>query len=185
AGSKNMQDTSPTQYAHPVVRQEWLDLHTEPILEPDLPIVDAHHHLWSRPHGRYELPELRQDLGSGHNVVATVYIECGSRYRTDGPEALRSVGETEFAAGVATGHAQAGGQGCRMCAGISGYVDLLQGRDAGQVLDAHIAAGKGHFKGIRNISAWHADPAARGSLAMPPPGLLLDRSFQEGFACLG
>jgi L-fuconolactonase len=179
-----MQDTPPNQFAHPVVRQDWLDLHAEPILEPDLPIVDAHHHLWSRPHGRYELPELRQDLSSGHNVIGTVYIECGSRYRTDGPEALRPVGETEFAAGVAAEHAQAGREGCRVCAGIIGYADLLQGESVGQVLDAHIAAGKGHFKGVRNISAWHADPAARGSLATPPPGLLLDRSFQDGYACL-
>ncbi len=75
----------------------------ETILEPDLPIIDPHHHLWDRPssapglpraeHGfdkvtrlspRYLLDELLADLESGHNVRATVFVQCGAMYRADG-----------------------------------------------------------------------------------------------------
>jgi hypothetical protein len=75
----------------------WLDLVHEEILQPELPIVDPHHHLWNHPKERYLVEELHQDTGAGHNVVATVYVDCLSGYRTDGPEAMRPVGETEFA----------------------------------------------------------------------------------------
>src|SRR5689334_2782891 len=73
----------------------------EEILEPDLPIIDPHHHLWLKPGHPYLLPDLLLDVGSGHNVIATVYVEASSMYRADGPEHLRCVGETEFANGAA------------------------------------------------------------------------------------
>ena len=88
--------------SHLPVRQEWLDRRREEIIEPDLAIVDPHHHLVDRPEtGRYLLPELLADLRSGHNVTATVYLEWLSMYRATGPAELRPVGEIEFAAGVA------------------------------------------------------------------------------------
>ena len=34
---------------HLPVRPEWLDRRREEIIEPDLPIVDPHHHLVDRP----------------------------------------------------------------------------------------------------------------------------------------
>ncbi|HEV3374016.1 MAG TPA: hypothetical protein VG145_15835, partial [Xanthobacteraceae bacterium] len=83
------------------VRQDWLDRHKEPILEPELPIVDPHHHLWDRPGWRYLLDELLADAGSGHNIVATVYVQARSMLRASGPQELRPVGETEFVNGVA------------------------------------------------------------------------------------
>jgi L-fuconolactonase len=83
------------------IRREWLDGRKEPILEPELPIIDPHHHLWQRPGWRYLLEDLLLDTGSGHNIVATVYMEAGSMYRERGPEELRPVGEVEFANGVA------------------------------------------------------------------------------------
>ena len=87
---------------HLPVRQEWLDRRREEIIEPDLPIVDPHHHLVDRPEtGRYLLPELLADLGSGHNITATVYLEWLSMYRATGLAELRPVGEIEFANGVA------------------------------------------------------------------------------------
>src|SRR5947209_17863264 len=87
---------------HLPVRQEWLDRRREEIIEPDLPIVDPHHHLVDRPEtGRYLLPELLADLGSGHNITATVYLEWLSMYRATGVAELRPVGEIEFANGVA------------------------------------------------------------------------------------
>ena len=81
------------------IDQAWLSRCTEEILEPALPIVDPHHHLWEWT--RYMVPELLKDLASGHNVRATVFMETGAWYRKEGPEHLRAVGETEFVAGVA------------------------------------------------------------------------------------
>src|SRR5437660_11625078 len=68
----------------------------EAILEPDLPIVDPHHHLWDHANHRYLLDELLADTGSGHNITATVYIDCRSMYRADGPAEIRPRGETQF-----------------------------------------------------------------------------------------
>jgi L-fuconolactonase len=79
----------------------WPALVDEEIVQPELAICDPHHHLWDHPKERYLVEELHQDTGAGHNVVATVYVDCMSGYRTDGPEALRPVGETEFALGRA------------------------------------------------------------------------------------
>ena len=73
----------------------------EPILEPELPIIDTHHHLWDRGGWTYLLPELLADLNTGHNIVATVFEECRSMYRANGPVEMRPVGEVEFVAGIA------------------------------------------------------------------------------------
>src|SRR5438105_2831053 len=78
------------------VRQDWLAKRTEQILEPGLPIIDPHHHLWDAPRYRYMFPELLADLGSGHNIVATMYEQAREMYRADGPEDLKSLGQTEF-----------------------------------------------------------------------------------------
>jgi hypothetical protein len=69
------------------VNDDWLRQHDEPVLEPDLPIVDPHHHLWDRD-SRYLLDELLDDVDSGHNVRATVFIQCRSMYRAGGPAEL-------------------------------------------------------------------------------------------------
>src|SRR5262252_9121403 len=99
------------------VNEDWLRLHDEPVLEPDLPIVDPHHHLWDRD-SRYLLDELLDDVNTGHNVRATVFIQCRSMYRADGPEALQPVGETEFVNGVAAMSASGHYGPTRVCAGI-------------------------------------------------------------------
>jgi L-fuconolactonase len=166
---------------HFPVRPDWLALHEETALEPDLPVIDPHHHLWDRPENPYLVPDLLADLGGGHRIVATVFAECGARYRADGPVELRPVGETAFAAAAAT---TAGPHGTRICAGIIGHADLRLGDAVEPVLRAHLAAGGGRFRGIRQISAWHADPAARASLASPPPGLLADPGVRRGAAVL-
>src|SRR4051794_41540334 len=96
----------------------------EPALDPELPIVDPHHHPWQRADHRYFLDELLADLNTGHNVVATVFLECRSMSRTDGPIELRPVGETEFVAGIAA-MSDSGAYGkARVAAGIVGYADL-------------------------------------------------------------
>ena len=88
----------------------WLAQETpETVLEPDLPIVDAHHHLWNVPSrwGTYTLEDLWADTDSGHNVEKTVFIDARSGYRADGPEHLKPVGETEFIVTVAEESAKA------------------------------------------------------------------------------
>jgi hypothetical protein len=81
-------------------RQDWLDKRHEEIIEPGLPIIDPHHHLWDRPGYRYLFPELLADVGSGHNIRATCYEQAREMYRADGPDELKSLGETEFVSGV-------------------------------------------------------------------------------------
>jgi predicted TIM-barrel fold metal-dependent hydrolase len=169
-------------YADP--REAWLALRTEEVIDPARPIVDPHHHLWDRGGQRYLIEEMSQDIAAGHNVIATVYVEARSMYRADGPDALRPVGEVEFANGAAAMSASGGYGPAAICAGIVGHVNLLLGEGAGAVLDAEIAAGNGRFRGIRHSSAWDADADVAGMYAMRPKGLLLDPTFRKGLACL-
>ena len=171
----------PQAYPHPHVNEAWLDKLREDILEPALPIVDAHHHLWERPSGRYLLEDLRADLAAGHNVQATVFIQCGFAYRKDGPEELRPVGETEFIAAIA---AQAEAAGVRACAGIVGYCDFRLGERIDAVLEAHVQAGGGRFKGIRQSAGWDA-VIIMTTTSPAPRGLLLDPAFRLGLGRLG
>jgi predicted TIM-barrel fold metal-dependent hydrolase len=180
-----MSISADTPNPHFAVRPEWLALHDEPALEPERPIVDAHHHLWDRRESRYFFFDLLDDLDSGHNIVATVFMECGAMYRKDGPEEERPLGETEFANGAAAMSASGAYGDCRICAGIIGFADLRLGNRVTPVLEKHIAAGGHRFRGVRQISAWHRDPAARGSLASPPPGLLMEPQFRLGLAAVG
>src|SRR5215469_14797168 len=122
-----MQTTAPgaVTSVHLPVRHDWFDRRREEIIEPDLPIVDPHHHLVDRPEtGRYLLPDLLADTGSGHNITATVYLEWLSMYRAQGPVELRQVGEVEFANGVAAMAASGTYANTQVCAGIVGLADL-------------------------------------------------------------
>src|SRR5947209_1058641 len=178
---------------------------TEQILEPELPIVDPHHHLWDRPRGilrnlppsdhgfmdiinqipRYLLDELLADLNIGHNIRATVYMECGAMYRADGPEALRCVGETEFVNGVAAMTASGLYGDVRACAAIVGHADLRLGAAVEEGLRAHLAAAGGRFRGVRQSASWDEDPKVLGPLAgRVPAGLYRDATFRDGFALL-
>src|ERR1700722_4322113 len=157
-------------YADP--RQDWLAQYSEEIIDPSRPIVDPHHHLWDRGGQRYLIEDISADIGSGHNIIATVYVEARSMYRANGPEALRVVGEVEFANGAAAMSASGGYGPARICAGIVGHADLLRGDGARAVLEAEIAAGNGRFRGIRHSSAWDADPDVAHMYATRPKGLL-------------
>ncbi len=166
------------------VRDEWLARRVETVLEPELPIVDPHHHLWERAGWNYMLDDLLVDTGSGHNIVGTVFVQCRSMHRADGPEAFRPVGETEFVNGVAAMSASGGYGPARICAGIVGHADLRNGAATDAVLEAHIRAGGGRFRGIRHITAWDGDPELMNPAYAPPPGLMFDAAFRQGFACL-
>jgi predicted TIM-barrel fold metal-dependent hydrolase len=166
------------------IREDWLAQWDEAILEPDLPIVDPHHHLWDRPGWRYLLEEFLADLNSGHHILASVFVQCRSMYRRDGPEELRPLGETEFVNGVAAMSASGGYGAARICAGIVGHADLRLGARVEDVLAAHVRVAGGRLRGIRHISAWDADASIMNPSYQPPPGLLADRGFREGFARL-
>jgi predicted TIM-barrel fold metal-dependent hydrolase len=146
--------------------------------------VDAHHHLWDRPGARYLLEELLQDIGSGHDIRATVYVQARSMYRAEGPEELRSLGETEFANGVAARGASGLYGPVRPCAAIVGMVDLMQGDGVAQLLERHIRAGGDRFRGVRNQTAWHASPEINSNPVPPRPGLLSEPAFRRGAARL-
>ena len=83
---------------------DWLAQTVEETREPDLPICDPHHHLWEfkteHTQPRYLLDEILEDLDAGHNIVSTVFIECGAMFKTNGPEAMKAIGETEFVRGI-------------------------------------------------------------------------------------
>ncbi|HEX2216088.1 MAG TPA: amidohydrolase family protein, partial [Xanthobacteraceae bacterium] len=176
--------TAPARSPHLPVRPDWLALYREPALEAELPIIDPHHHFYDRPGVRYLFFDLIDDLASGHNIRATVYMEARTMYRADPPQELRPVGETEFVAGMAAMGASEIYGPCRVCAGIVGHADLRLGERVGDVLDAHIAVAGGRFRGIRQIAAWHADRAANASVSAAPPGLLMDENFRKGFPAL-
>ena len=165
-------------------REAWLKLTIEAPIDPDLPICDPHHHLWDRPNDRYLLEELLEDTGGGHRIVQTVFVECKSRYKKDGPEEMQPVGETEFVQGIADQVARGQYGVTAVASGIVGYADLSLGSKVAPVLEAHIAASKNRFRGIRHISVWTASPADIMASYNAPKGLLLDPKFREGFACL-
>jgi L-fuconolactonase len=152
----------------------------EPILEPDLPVVDTHHHLWDMPGYRYLLDEFLADMNTGHKVVATVFNECRSMYRARGPQEMKPVGEIEFCAGVGA-MSDSGRYGpARICAGIVGFADLTLGDRVTAVLEAEIAAGGGRFRGVRHGAAWDDDPIIGNSHVAPGPGLHRGADFRTG-----
>ena len=168
-------------------REAWLALASpEPALEPELPIVDTHMHLWRHQTGySYFAEDYGQELRAcGHNVEASVYVECRSMYRADGPEHLKSVGETEFVANMAAAATNAGHTSSRIAAGIVGYADLLLGDRLQEALEAHIVAGGGRFRGVRQRAKWDPDPAVRGPVGADAPGQLLRPEIHRGLAKL-
>ena len=174
----------------------WLAQGKETVLEPELPICDPHHHLWDSETHRYLFPDLLEDLNSGHNVVSTLFIQCGAMYREEGPPELRSLGETEFVNGVAAMSASGFYGPGQACAGIVGFADLNLGAAVEGVLEQHIAAcggaggaggsvgRSGRFKGIRHIVAHDPSDAIRPSHTTPPPRQMGETRFREGFARL-
>ena len=154
----------------------------ELILDPDLPIIDTHHHLWVRPDHRYLLHELLADLQTGHNVVATVFLQCHAMYRANGPEEMRPIGETEFVAGIAAMSDSGGYGSTRVAAGIVGFADLTLGDRVEAVLEAQIRAGGGRFRGVRHSGNWDADPIIGNGA--PGPDVYRDAAFRAGLARL-
>ena len=169
------------QTAHIHTNDAWLGKLTEEILEPNLPIIDPHHHLWDRL-GPYFTDELLGDLASGHNIRQSVFIQCRYGYRTEGPKDLLPVGETEFVVGIAEDAAKKRPD-IKACAGIVAHANLLLGKDVQPVLDAHKDAAKGRLRGIRHITASGGD-AFSGAVPNSPLRVMYDDAFRKGFALL-
>jgi predicted TIM-barrel fold metal-dependent hydrolase len=165
-------------YLH--VRNDWLARRKEPILEPDLPIIDPHHHLWDRENWRYLLDDLLADTNSGHNILGTVFVQARAMLRADGPEEMKPLGEVEFVNGIA---AMTASGKIRACAGIVGHADLMLGGRVEPVLEA-LARASGRFRGIRHITAWDADPQVVNPGNPAVPGMLGEATFREGFKVL-
>ena len=169
------------QYRYPTPRPAWLDRLLEPILEPDLPIIDPHHHLWEQDGNPYLLDAFAADLASGHNVRATVFVQAHYGYRADGPEILRPVGETEKIAAIARA-AAARGVPARIAEGIVGFADLTLGEAVAPVIEAHMAVADGRFRGVRHSVS--RDPNFPGGIVLrpAPAGMLGERAYREGMA---
>lgn len=164
---------------------EWLQKQpVEAILDPDRAIVDTHHHLWDFPNNRYLLDELVADLQTGHNVVATVFLECQSMYRKNGPAEMRPVGETEFVAGIGAMSGSGNYGPTRVAQGIVGFADLALGERVQPVLEAHITAGGGRFRGIRYATGWDASDVIGNSHAVTAPHILRRSDVRAGLGRL-
>lgn len=179
---------SSASQSHTAVRLDWLATQREEPLDPLQPIVDAHHHLYDRPGSRYLLDDMLNDLRSGHNVLATVFVQARAMLRATGPEATKPIGETEFANGIAAMSASGAYGDVRVCDAIVGFADLRLGDAVQPVLEAHIAAAGGpvssggRFRGIRHIAAWDPDSALLNP-AYPTTETMLDTAeFRTGFA---
>ncbi len=161
-------------------RPDWLARVEEEILEPELPIIDPHHHLWDRL-GTYLTDEIAADVGSGHNVVATVFVQCRYGHAEDGPEVLRPVRETGLVMDVVR-EGQARGLETDLCAGIVGFADLMQGAAVAEALIAHEELAEGRFRGIRHITA--DEPSFDTFLPKVAPDAMQTEAFRAGLACL-
>jgi L-fuconolactonase len=164
-------------------RDAWRDQIVETPIDPELPIIDPHHHIWPKPPvpgseewGAEGLFEYMANCG--HNITATMFVESGVEHRADGPPHLACVGETEFAEGVAREAQSRGGRIDGAVAGIIAGVEMLRGGAVADVLDAHIEASP-RVHGVRSLTAWDADmPYDMGTR----PGMLVEPSFREAVA---
>jgi predicted TIM-barrel fold metal-dependent hydrolase len=174
-------ETRPTAFGRIFApRVDWLArAPAEEVIDPGLAIVDTHHHLWRAP-GRYLVDDLFADTSTGHNVEATVFVECRQGYHTTGPVELRPVGEVEFVAGLAANSDTEHSGKTRVAAAIVGYADLSLGDRVEPVLTALLEAGQGRFRGVRNSASWHQDPVIGNNHHGAGPGHYLRGEFRAG-----
>ncbi|RYD63459.1 MAG: amidohydrolase [Sphingomonadales bacterium] len=154
----------------------------EEIIDPNLPIVDPHHHLWNRGGHTYRRTQLLKDLAAGHHATRTIYVECRSRYAEDAPLAFQPVGETCFVVSESAS-AEIGDRTVQPCAGIVAHADLTLGAELEAVLDAHAAAAQSRLRGIRYSVAWDASPAIHAAYPTSP-SLLARNDVRAGLRLL-
>lgn len=175
---------------HFAVRPDWLARHDEDAIDPQRPIVDAHHHLYDRPDLRYLFDDYMADISSGHDIRASVFVQARAMLRADGPAELRAIGETEWVNGIAAMSASGLYGKARICAGIVGYADLTLGDAVRPVLERHIIAGGGlineggRFRGIRQTLCWDRDSSLLNPVYSVSEDMMDSPSFRAGFAQL-
>lgn len=169
---------------HASIRPEWLKLVQEDLLVPDMPVIDAHHHLWDRPGNQYLAEQFGQDLQSVSQISGSVFVQCRSGYRATGPDSLYPVGEVEYIRELSNKLMNMT-DGKREVLAIVAGADLRLGIGVAAVLDAMEEVGGGLLRGIRNQTAWHADPTVVSSPFSPAADILVDQSFQAGATELG
>ncbi len=165
----------------------WLEKKPREVaLEPELPIIDPHHHFWdTAQRGHYLLPKLLADIGGGHNIVSTVFLECRAMYRKDGPREMAALGEVEFVTGIAAMSASGGYGPCRVAEGIVGGGDLTIGTRVRELLEAEIKAAGGRLRGLRHGVAWDTHEAVyKYASRNVPLHQVMDPKFREGLAQL-
>ena len=164
---------------------DWLDLTIEETLEPDLPICDPHHHFWDHrleriPYQEYLLPELVDDITSGHNVTSTVFIEARSMYRENAPDHMKPIGEVEFVQGLAAAGASGVYGSSRAAAAIVGHANLNLGSAVREVLEALQQASPNRFRGIRHSVTWDPHPEIENTALHKIESQMLSTDFQDG-----
>ena len=161
----------------------WLELTQEDVLDPDLPICDPHHHLWDKPGDRYMIDEISRDVGSGHNIVQTVFVEVDAMYRSSGPEEMRPIGESEWVRGIGA-QSDSGLYGrTKVATGIVGYANLNLGVRVEPVLEAMESVSSGRFRSVRHTCSWDEYEPLR-SHRSGWPGMMAETKFREGLSKL-
>ena len=159
----------------------WLSLTTEEAINPELPICDPHHHLWDYPGSRYLLDEFLADIGGGHHIVSTVFVECRQFYSDEDKGIFRPVGETTRVDQMAM--ELPADSNTKIAAGIVGFADLSLGAAVRPVLEAHMDASS-RFRGVRHASAWDPAEKIHNAHTRPPQYLLGSAKFREGITQL-
>ena len=161
----------------------WLELTQEDVLDPDFPICDPHHHLWDKPGDRYMIDEISRDVGSGHNIVQTVFVEVDAMYRSSGPEEMRPIGESEWVRGIGA-QSDSGLYGrTKVATGIVGYANLNLGARVELVLEAMESVSSGRFRSVRHTCSWDEYEPLR-SHRSGWPGMMAETKFREGLSKL-
>ena len=167
----------------PLELDAWLELTQEDVLDPDLPICDPHHHLWDKPGDRYMIDEISRDVGSGHNIVQTVFVEVDAMYRSSGPEEMRPIGESEWVRGIGA-QSDSGLYGrTKVATGIVGYANLNLGARVEPVLEAMESGSSGRFRSVRHTCSWDEYEPLR-SHRSGWPGMMAETKFREGLSKL-
>ena len=162
---------------------DWLAQVQEEIIDPQLPIIDPHHHLWNGDNQLagsfpYLIENLNEDTFSGHNIVGTIFMECAQGYYSDGEEKYKPVGETEFVVNLMKASKKL--PKTTNIIGIIGYADLMLGGEVKDVLDKHLLKGEGFFKGIRHAAGWDKNAEIHNSHSNPIENIYFNKSFREG-----
>jgi len=167
------------RYRYPPPKPAWLALTREEVIDPALPIVDSHHHLWIENGVPYLLDELLEDVGDGHNIAATVCVQAHYGYRTEGPAHLAPVGESEKVMAIAH-EAETRGSPTQVAGAIIAHADLTLGEAVDEVLAAHRAVVPDRLRGIRH-SVSRDELFPEGIVLRPAPaGLLADPRYRVG-----